>query len=96
MTYPQTPLYLTSEIRSSEQDSWNAQLDFFNHIFYTQLYPAYDLPKKLQEDTELETEQENQMLNQVGNINYTHDFSLSHEIDDLIRELFGVGTPQKL
>lgn len=84
------------EIRSSEQDSWNAQLDFFNHIFYTQLYPAYDLPKKLQEDTELETEQENQMLNQVGNINYTHDFSLSHEIDDLIRELFGVGTPQKL
>ncbi|CAI4065272.1 hypothetical protein SUVZ_08G3540 [Saccharomyces uvarum] len=84
------------ETRSSEQDTWDAQLEFFNHIFYTQLSPSYELPKRLQEDTELETEQENQTLNQVGNINYTHDFSLSHEIDDLIRELFGVGTPQKL
>lgn len=70
---------------------WEKQLQFFHSIFYEKLSPAYKLPNKLQEDDTLEDEQEKQSsLNQVNNINYTHDFSLSNEIDDMIKELFGI------
>ncbi|CAL9736994.1 TY1 enhancer activator [Monosporozyma servazzii] len=70
---------------------WKTQLNHFHSIFYTKLSPSYELPGKLQEDVSLEAEQEKQTaLNQVNNINYTHDFSLSNEIDDMIKELFGI------
>ncbi|KAK5960288.1 Tea1p PWA37_002358 [Arxiozyma heterogenica] len=77
-------------INESNRD-WEKQLRFFHSIFYEKLSPAYKLPNKLQEDDNLEDEQEKQTaLNQVNNINYTHDFSLSNEIDDMIKELFGI------
>lgn len=77
-------------ITKNESKRWAAQFEFFNNIFYNELYPQYELPKKLQDDTHDDDDQEKQLLNQVNNINYTHDFSLSNEIDDLIKDLFGV------
>lgn len=77
-------------INENDRD-WEKQLQFFHSIFYKKLSPAYKLPNKLQEDDTLENEQEKQTaLNQVNDINYTHDFSLSNEIDDMIKELFGI------
>lgn len=78
-------------ILDGKNTNWQRQLNYFHSIFYTKLSPAYALPGKLQEDVSLEAEQEKQTaLNQVNNINYTHDFSLSNEIDDMIKELFGI------
>lgn len=69
---------------------WDKELKFFSTIFHQELSPAYELPKRIQEDTDDKIDQEKQSINQVNNINYTHDFSLSNEIDDLIKELFGI------
>ncbi|EDO15103.1 hypothetical protein Kpol_1071p10 [Vanderwaltozyma polyspora DSM 70294] len=69
---------------------WDNELSFFSNIFYQEFSQAFELPRRLQEDIEYEIEQEKQEMNQVSNINYTHDFSLSNEIDDLIKELFDI------
>ncbi|CCF58394.1 hypothetical protein KAFR_0E02410 [Kazachstania africana CBS 2517] len=75
---------------TAELQKCNDQLKFFEHIFNKELYPAYDLPKRLNDDEYFEIDTEKQALNQVANNNYTHDFSLSNEIDDLIKDIFGV------
>lgn len=64
------------------------ELRFFNDAF-TDFYPSYELPHRMQEDTDFELEQEKQAYNQINNLSYTHDFSLSDEIDDLIKQVFG-------
>ncbi|CCC70301.1 hypothetical protein NCAS_0E02310 [Naumovozyma castellii] len=80
-----------TNLTSANDSKWDEQLEYFNDIFYKGLSPAYQLPKRLQEDTDYEMEQEKQGLIQMSsNTNYTHDFSLSNEIDDLIKDLFGV------
>ncbi|CCD25202.1 Tea1p NDAI_0E03850 [Naumovozyma dairenensis CBS 421] len=84
------PINETSTIDKATRLKLDEQLKFFNNIFYRCLTPAYQLPRKLQEDTDYEFEQEKQDLIQMSsNTNYIHDFSLSNEIDDLIRDLFG-------
>lgn len=72
------------------QSNWDQELKYFSTIFHQELSPAFELPKRIQEDTDDLIDQEKQSINQVSNINYTHDFSLSNEIDDLIKELFGI------
>lgn len=84
-------IILNDNIKGNNKVIWKTQLNHFHSIFYSKLSPSYALPGKLQEDVSLEAEQEKQTaLNQVNNINYTHDFSLSNEIDDMIKELFGI------
>lgn len=73
-----------------DHDKWEKELKFFQDVFYNELSPAYELPKRLREDTDFKIDQEKQAVTQISNINYTHDFSLSNEIDDLIKELFGI------
>ncbi|SJM84239.1 related to TY1 enhancer activator [Zygosaccharomyces bailii] len=65
------------------------QLSFFSCIFHQHMSPAFGLPKRLQKDTRYNSEQEKQTVNQVCNSNYIHDFTLSNEIDDMIKQLFG-------
>ncbi|KAG0672096.1 Ty enhancer activator [Maudiozyma exigua] len=70
--------------------TWNKLLEYFNDIFFNKMYPEYLLPKKLQGvDVDNEIPLDAQVVNQV-NTNYTHDFSLSNEIDDLIKDFFDV------
>ena len=82
---------LPKDSRRFENWDFEKELSFFMNIFHQQLSPGFELPKRLYEDSEYEIEQEKQAMNQVSNINYTHDFSLSNEIDDLIKELFDIG-----
>lgn len=79
---------LPDEHISSVFPQLHTELQFFNNVF-KQLYPSYELPKRMEEDTEFELEQEKQTYNQVSNLSYIHDFSLSDEIDDLIKQVFG-------
>lgn len=67
------------------------QLGFFSNVFHYHMSPQFGLPKRLQEDAKYNSEQEKQTVNQVCNSNYIHDFTLSNEIDDMIKELFGLG-----
>ena len=82
---------LPKDSRRFENWDFEKELSFFMNIFHQQLSPGFELPKRLYEDSEYEIEQEKQAMNQVSNINYTHDFSLSNEIDDLIKDLFDIG-----
>ncbi|CCK70313.1 Tea1p KNAG_0E00450 [Huiozyma naganishii CBS 8797] len=56
---------------------WDNSFRLFLRIFHEKLYPQYILPAKLKEEP-------------IQNLVYNQDFTLSHEIDDLIKELFGV------
>lgn len=78
-------------ITKTEIKQWNALLEFFSDIFFHKMYPEYLLPKKLEGgDTDnIDLSLDGQTLNQV-NTNYTHDLSLSNEIDDLIKDFFDV------
>lgn len=67
------------------------QLGFFSNVFHLQMSPQFGLPRRLQEDAKYNSEQEKQTVNQVCNSSYIHDFTLSNEIDDMIKELFGLG-----
>ncbi|CAR27692.1 hypothetical protein ZYGR_0N01770 [Zygosaccharomyces rouxii] len=67
------------------------QLGFFSNVFHYHMSPQFGLPKRLQEDAKYNSEQEKQTVNQVCNSSYIHDFTLSNEIDDMIKELFGLG-----
>lgn len=71
---------------------WNEQLNFFSKIFYEELYPCFEFPGKLKEDIDqdIKEQEKSALLNQVGDLNYIHDFSLSNEIDDMIKEIFGI------
>ncbi|CCE65824.1 hypothetical protein TPHA_0N00440 [Tetrapisispora phaffii CBS 4417] len=69
---------------------WDEELKFFSNIFYKEMSLAFDLPKRLEDDTNFEIEQEKLALTQVNNNSHTYDFSLSNEIDDYIKELFDV------
>lgn len=78
---------------------WTELLKYFSDIFFNRMYPQYQLPQLLQQqqldgtaagDNDAEYRSlEAPLVNQV-NTNYTHDFSLSNEIDDLIKDLFDV------
>ncbi|GMM54382.1 hypothetical protein DAKH74_009980 [Maudiozyma humilis] len=83
----------------AKREEWTQLLDYFSDIFFNRMYPQYLLPQQLQQqqlsstaagdaDTEYRS-LEAPLVNQV-NTNYTHDFSLSNEIDDLIKDLFDV------
>ncbi|SCU82144.1 LAFA_0C09318g1_1 [Lachancea sp. 'fantastica'] len=61
---------------------------FFTDVFQ-QFGVSYDLPRKLEEEPDLEVENDPTSINQLNNLAYTHDFSLSDEIDDLIKQVFG-------
>lgn len=78
------------DLDKTDAGKWEKELKFFQNVFNNELSPAFELPKRLQDDTEFKLDQEKQAITQVSNINYTHDFSLSNEIDDLIKELFGI------
>ncbi|SCU96304.1 LAMI_0F06084g1_1 [Lachancea mirantina] len=64
------------------------EMKFFSETF-KQFSPTYDLPRRMQDDAEFEHEQEKQPLNQLSSLANTYDFSLSDEIDDLIKQVFG-------
>ncbi|SCU80095.1 LAME_0B01596g1_1 [Lachancea meyersii CBS 8951] len=50
---------------------------------------SYDLPRKLHEEPDLEVENDPMSINPLNNLSYIHDFSLSDEIDELIKQVFG-------
>ncbi|CUS20802.1 LAQU0S01e14972g1_1 [Lachancea quebecensis] len=58
--------------------------------FYTDLFHefrlTYGLPQRLQDEPDLH------VVDQLNTLAYTHDFSLSDEIDDLIKQVFGFDT----
>lgn len=66
------------------------QLGFFSNVFHYQMSPQFGLARRLQEDARYNLQQEKQTVNQVCNSSYIHDFTLSNEIDDMIKELFGL------
>lgn len=69
---------------------------FFDNILKNELSETYELALAVQEDQEIDQFNFDMgptlyPLNQVNNdVTYTHDFSLSNEIDDIIRDFFGV------
>ncbi|SMN20734.1 similar to Saccharomyces cerevisiae YOR337W TEA1 Ty1 enhancer activator required for full levels of Ty enhancer-mediated transcription [Maudiozyma saulgeensis] len=70
--------------------TWTRLVEYFSDIFFNNMYPEYLLPKRLQgAEVDNEIPLDTQVVNQV-NTNYTHDFSLSNEIDDLIKDFFDV------
>ncbi|XDT19320.1 Fungal specific transcription factor domain [Nakaseomyces glabratus] len=72
------------------------QKKFFDDILQNHLSKVYELALATHEDQDIdqfsfETGPTLYPLNQVNNdVNYAHDFSLSNEIDDLIRDFFSI------
>lgn len=76
------------------------ELHWFKSVFH-EFSNIYDLPNKIEEeDLELEHQQDPSLQTHLGyhgfqgfqgfhQMNNTHDFSLSDEIDDLIKQVFG-------
>ncbi|CEP64839.1 Tea1p LALA0_S14e00452g [Lachancea lanzarotensis] len=77
------PAQATLTVEPAKRD-----LKFFTDVFQ-QFGVSYDLPRKLDEEPDLEVENDPTSINQLNNLAYTHDFSLSDEIDDLIKQVFG-------
>ncbi|CAB4254858.1 similar to Saccharomyces cerevisiae YOR337W TEA1 Ty1 enhancer activator required for full levels of Ty enhancer-mediated transcription [Maudiozyma barnettii] len=83
-------LELKDDKSEAMHNTWTKLADYFSDIFFNKMYPEYLLPKKLYgAEMDTETPLDAQVVNQV-NTNYTHDFSLSNEIDDLIKDFFDV------
>lgn len=70
-----------------------SRLRFFSTILHKDMAVTFDLPSTLARSRDHQPLQLDQ-LDQACNSAYTHDFTLSNEIDELIRELFGSNDPQ--
>ncbi|CCH61244.1 hypothetical protein TBLA_0E01900 [Henningerozyma blattae CBS 6284] len=82
-------LMTLTDIDHKMQKVWPNQLKYFSNILLKELTPAYELANRMEEDVDFELEQDKHTATQVNTNTYTYDFSLSNEIDDLIRDLFG-------
>lgn len=78
---------------TAEHRDLASRLRFFSTILHKDMAMTFDLPSALARSQDHEPLQLDQ-LDQACNSTYTHDFTLSNEIDELIRELFGASDPQ--
>ncbi|SCU84586.1 LANO_0C01794g1_1 [Lachancea nothofagi CBS 11611] len=64
------------------------ELNFYTEVFQN-FSLSYDLPRRLRDEPASEVDNDSTSINQLNNLAYTHDFSLSDEIDLLIKQVFG-------
>ncbi|KAL3229705.1 TY1 enhancer activator [Nakaseomyces bracarensis] len=88
--------FLEQTLSPYKNVQYKKQKSFFDNILKNELSETYELALAVQEDQEIDQFNFDMgpslyPLNQVNNdVTYTHDFSLSNEIDDIIRDFFSV------